>query len=265
MRQRKRAGAPVVPGLVGFLQDFSDAWGPQSLEGAILLLRLKRPIDDLISLVLGLGPYHFGTPSPWSHNVLLAGPFDGNQTRDIPILDCTIRDKDGNVDWDTPISEILKGDLTKQGGIYSGTIGDYDDPRVFRYGVKFIPGLSPKDRAKLVARGKVLQSRPYYYDIPGLLRELSRLLFGIPIPPSKDLLFCSAFCQKVYKDVLGRRGWFSRPVKPEDTSDDEIWYPPLGARYPKHVPIASGRRRIVFVSRVTSPRASRETARRSRR
>ncbi len=234
-------------GLLEFLAAFAAKFGADALPGSILLLRLEREVDDLISFALGLSKkYHPGRPSPWSHNVLITAPYQVGQP--IPILDCTIRDANGDVDWNMSLREFLSKPLTKQGGIYAGHVSDYVDVRVTRFGIKFMPALSMGQRDNIVSAAWALQKKGYYYDIPGLFRELSRFLFGIAIPPSKKLLFCSSFCQKAYFDALGPKGLFAPPVIPEDTSDDEIWYPNRGTRYPETVPLPAAVRQLALAS-----------------
>ncbi|KAA0250601.1 MAG: hypothetical protein EDX89_22635 [Acidobacteria bacterium] len=208
-----------------FLQQIATESGPERLKGAVVLAALDRPIDDLIRQAQGLGPYHRGKPSPWSHTFLIADVYSGPAT---PILDCTIRDSQGRVAWDEKLDEVLKTGIARSGGIYTGRIDDYDDPRVTAVGVKCIFDLSAEDRDAIVAAGRALQAEGYHYDIPGLLRELVRLLMGIEIPPGEKLLFCSGFCQAAYRNALGARGDFAPEIATADTTPDDIWFSPLG-------------------------------------
>src|SRR6266567_6515731 len=122
-----RKSAADIPAL---LRDFNAKYPGNALKGAILLLRLKRQTDDWISPAMGLCQrYHFGRPSPWSHNVLITGPYDKDMSR-IPILDCTIRTKDGKVDWNQKLTDSFGEPLDEQGGIYQGWVAEYCDPRV---------------------------------------------------------------------------------------------------------------------------------------
>ncbi len=236
-------------GLPEFLAKFASDFTPDHLIGSILLLRLQREIDDLMSFALGLSKkYHHGHPSPWSHCVLITGPYQKDTP--IPILDCTIRDKNDKVDWTMPIEDFLSEPLNKQGRIYEGCVDDYVDKRVTLFGIKFMPDLTNNDRTDIVAEAGVLKNKGYHYDIPGLFRELARFLFDIEMPPPGDLLHCSGFCQKAYVEALGRkRGMFDLSVVyPEDATDDEIWYPDPGQRYPKNVPLPATGRRIALAS-----------------
>jgi hypothetical protein len=185
---------------------------------------------------MGLGDYHKGTPSRWSHNVLVTDPFGTKDTKKIRILDCTIRDKNGKVAWKTDFWEVLTKPLDKQGGIYKGRIGEYADRRVYDYGIKYIPGLSAGDRKNIVARGKALRAEHYYYDIPGLFRKLIYFLSGIQLPPRRGLLYCSAFCQKAYVKALGPNAQFQKKIRTEDTTDDDIWYSTVGDCYSQSPP-----------------------------
>jgi hypothetical protein len=213
--------------LSALLDKLSVDVGAGSLCGAAVLLRLNRPIDDLISKSMALGPYHPGKPSPWSHTVILAEPYAGPKTK---ILDCTIRDAKGNVDWTSDLLPILRKGLDKNGGIYDGTVDDYDDRRVTATGVKHIPSLSAETRQAIVKAGKSLQSQGYKYDIPGLVRELIRLVIHIPAPAGRKLLFCSAFVQKCYRRA--KAGNFNPALSPKDVTPDDIWYSSLGIRLP---------------------------------
>ena len=61
----------------GFLQSLADESGPEKSMGAIVLVALDRPIDPLTQQPLGLGPYHRGEKSQWSHTLLVADTFSG--------------------------------------------------------------------------------------------------------------------------------------------------------------------------------------------
>ena len=216
-----------------FVQTVATTVGNDALEGAIVLVALDRPVDRLIQLAQALDGYHPGRPSPWSHSFLIARTFSGAAT---PILDCTIRDKNNHIIWKEKLLDVLKTILLKSGGIYSGQLGDYDDPRVHPVGVKLLTTISASGRAKIVAAGRSLQAQGYRYDLPGLFRELFRLITTIPIPPGDKLLFCSAFCQQAYRDALGDDGDFKRGTKSQDILPDDLWYSALGRPFPPDVP-----------------------------
>lgn len=211
--------------LSAFLGQVASQSGADRLKGAIVLAALDRPIDHLIRQAQGLGPYHRGRPSAWSHTFLISDVFSGPAT---PILDCTIRDPEGRIAWDEKLEDVLKTGIAKSGGIYTGRVDDYDDPRVTAFGVKCIFDLAPDDRDAVVTEARRLQADGYHYDIPGLMRELVRLLTGIEIPPGKKLLFCSGFCQAAYREALGDRGDFAPKIATADTTPDDIWFSPLG-------------------------------------
>jgi hypothetical protein len=212
-----------------FLSTVAAMEGPAALRGAVVFAALDRPVDRLIQLALGLGPYHPGKESPWSHCFLIAEDFS---EADTAILDCTIRDPEtGGLLWNAPLEDLLRQGLSSCGGIYSGKVADYDDPRVTAHGLKLIRSLSADDRAAIVGEGMKLQAEGYHYDIPGLVRELVRLLTGIKIAPGRDLLFCSAFCQAAYRAALGARGDFAADIGTGDVTPDDIWYSALGARF----------------------------------
>ena len=94
--------------------------------------------------------------------------------------------------------------------------------------MKYVLGLEPAERDAIVAEALKLQAAEYQYDIPGLLRELARLLIGAEIPPGDKLLFCSGFCQAAYRNALGPKGDFAPGVLTLDTTPDTIWYSDLG-------------------------------------
>ena len=208
-----------------FLQILATQSGADTLKGAVVLVALDRPIDQFIQHAHGLGPYHRGVKSPWSHTFLVADIFTGPAT---PILDCTIRDAQGKVAWNESLEEVLKTGIVTSGGIYKGRVDDYDDPRTTALGVKFLFDLTPAERGAVVTEAERLQADGYHYDIPGLVRELVRLLLGIDVPPGPKLLFCSGFCQAAYRNALGDKGDFTPEVATADTTPDDIWYSPLG-------------------------------------
>jgi hypothetical protein len=216
--------------LTRFLDEVAQTEGSAALHGAIVFVMLERPLDEMIAKGLSRGPHHPGKPSPWSHVVLLAEPYRGSATR---ILDCCIRDAQGRVVWDTDLKEatqILVASTVGKGAgaIYDGSVAEYDHPRVTARGLKWLPSLAAEQAASLVAAGQRLQASGVRYDLPGLLREMSRLFVGVPIPPQEGRLFCSAFVQKVYSDVLGPAGDFAEDVRDEDTTPDDIWYSAKG-------------------------------------
>ena len=221
--------------------------GKDALCGAIVLVQLDRTIDRLIQVGLGLGPYHRGSPSPWSHCFMVAESFKGAETR---ILDCTIRGRKNEIVWDNTsasvleLFELIHQGIKRMGGIYSATLGDYDDRRVELAGVIFLKGLSLEQRQSIVDAGARLSAStpPYRYDIPGLLRELFRLAAKVPVRADRRLLFCSSFCQKAYR-MSGVPGGDLAPeiAAVEDVTPDDLWYSSSTAiaRYPRNVPVPS--------------------------
>lgn len=238
--------------VTAFLNSVAEDVGEERLEGAIVLLALARPIDDLIRLALATGPYHPGHRSPWSHSILLAEKFRGAETR---ILDCTVRADDGTILWEEPLLDFIQRDPTEQGGIYDGRIGDYDDPRVTNAGVKLLDELTPDERTLILEKGRELQNAGYHYDLPGLVRELVRLLTGIAIPAGEKLLFCSAFCQASYA-ALGQKGDFAPQIATVDTTPDDIWYSArgTGVRAPKKAKVVT--RSLARIGGETQPEAA---------
>jgi hypothetical protein len=216
-----------------FLSSVAQAQGADTLRGAIVFVRLQRAIDDVIAAALALGPYHRGSPGPYSHCFLVGADFSGAAT---PILDCTIRGSRGEVVWDLSLPETL--DILARGmgprgagGVYAARLGDYDDARVTACGVKWIPNLSvTKRQGVLDAATGLNKNQPVRYDLPGLVRELVRLLTGATLPPTPDRLFCSAFAQASYRTGLGPAGDFASSLAPADVTPDDIWYSTLGAR-----------------------------------
>jgi hypothetical protein len=209
------------------VESISHRTGRDALLGANILLAIDRPVDNMIRHAMALGHYHFGRSSPWSHCVILAGAFNGPDT---PILDCTIRDpKDPSKLMFTETAAELLAMLVKPAGqIYVGRLGDYNDSRVHPVGVKYIPSLTAEQRQAIVDTGYQLSKAGYSYDIPGLIRELVRLLTGIAIAPGEKKMFCSAFNQACYRKALGAAGDFNAKVSDGDTTPDDIWYSQLG-------------------------------------
>jgi len=218
---RPGRGASVT--LSAFLGGLAQGQGGDALNAGIVLVRMQRPVDNLIANAMGLGPYHFGRPSPWSHTFLIAEPFQGPGTK---ILDCTIRTSDGELDWNDDLLQILETGIDENGGIYDGTVADYDDPRVTAIGLKHLPALTSSQRTAIVDAGRTLQAGGYHYDIPGLVRELVRLLTGIPVPAGDKLLFCSAFVQTAYRAAAA--GDFATGTASVDVTPDDLWYSTLG-------------------------------------
>jgi hypothetical protein len=213
-----------------FLSQIADDTGkPEAFKGAVVLVSLDRELDRLIQHALGMGPYHRGKPSWWSHTFLLGGPWIGAQT---PVIEASVRSKDGDIIWDQdhadPIKILWHKDV--ESGICTGQVGDYDDQRVGNWGIKWLPHLASAELDAIVAAARDPKWNPYHYDFPGLLRELLRLASGglIDPPPGKDLIFCSAFVQAVYVDALGPSGDFAPGIATADSTPDDLWYSPLG-------------------------------------
>jgi hypothetical protein len=203
--------------------------GAANLKGAIAFVSLNRTLDRLIQHALGLGPYHRGKPSWWSHTFLLADAWNGPGTK---IIECSVRSQDNKIIWDQdhvdPIKVLSDKDVIS--GVCTGTVADYDDSRVINWGVKWLPQLSSAQRDSLATDAADPKWKPYRYDFPGLLRELLRIATGglVDPPPGPDLLFCSGFVQAVYVDVLGLPGDFAPSINTYDTTPDDLWYSPLG-------------------------------------
>jgi len=213
-----------------FLASAASTHGSDTLLGAMVFVSLDRPLDQAIRYALALGPYHPGQPSPWSHCFLLAAPYTDATT---PILDCTIRDSNNAIIWNSTLQEDIQvlstGFAGRAGGIYSGRVSDYDNPKVLTCGVKWLPTITADQRRQLVTGGQSLQQQGYHYDLPGLVWELIRLLTGAVVrPPNQKLLFCSAFLATVYRNTLGPDGDFAPKTASADTTPDEIWYSTLG-------------------------------------
>jgi len=215
-----------------FLQTQSVKHSPQAMTGGMVFVNLDRPLDQAIRHALGLSTYHPGQPSPWSHCFLLAQPYAGGSTQ---ILDCTIRDSNNGIIWNSSLQDDIKvltlGMEGREGGIYTGRVDDYDNAKVLNCGFYYLPSISLTQRNQIVNAALELQSAGYKYDLPGLLRELFRLLFGIAMKPSSHmLLFCSAFLATTYRNSLGT-AWNVVPnVASVDVSPDEIWFSPPGSK-----------------------------------
>ncbi len=212
-------------------QSVAQAGDASLFQGAIVFVALNRMLDRVIQQALALDDYHRGSPSPWSHCFLLAEPYHGPATA---LIECSVRTKDNRVIWDEdhvdPI-KVLSGEDVKSGRC-QGQIADYDDPRVTRWGVKWLDNLLPSQRQEIAVDALDPKWAPYRYDFPGLLRDLIRLISGgaIDLPAGKNLLFCSAFGQSVYTDVLADHGHFAPGITDAGTSPDDLWYSDLGSR-----------------------------------
>jgi hypothetical protein len=218
--------------LSDFLALQAQKHGSDVLLGSMVFVNLDRPLDQLIRHALALGQSHPGQPSPWSHCFLLAEPYGDKST---PILDCTIRDGANAIIWNSTLKEdievLTRGMEGREGKIYSGRVSDYDDPHVLDGGLYFLPGIVQAQRQQIVQTAKQLQSDGYRYDLPGLLRELCRLLFGVTLKPiSHKLLFCSAFLAKTYRDAVGMAWDVVPQVASVDVTPDEIWFSPTGSK-----------------------------------
>jgi hypothetical protein len=214
-----------------FLDSIAHQHGARALQGAIVFVMMQRPLDVLISKCLRLGPYHRGKPSPWSHCFLLAEPYHGPSTR---ILESTVRDEEGRILWETSLAKtlevVVKGTIGRGvGGIYEGTIGDYDDARVTACGIKWLPAAAHRDRARIVEQARELQREAPRYDLVGLLRSLVRLLTGVLLRPAAKRLFCSAFAQAAYSAAFSDNGAFQPGIPDHHTTPDDIWYSPKGS------------------------------------
>jgi hypothetical protein len=213
------------------LQKLTDRYSADALRGAIIFVRLDRPVDDLISESLALGPYHRGKPSPWSHCFLLAEPYRGPETA---ILDCAVRDGKGRLIWNWSLQDTLTAIYNSSagqagaGGIYAGTVEDYASPGVTACGARWIPGLSTDERSAVVAAARKLKEEGYRYDVPGLGRELARLIFGLSVSPEAKHTFCSSFVQMAYRGALKQAGDFALDVRDADTTPDDLWYSQRG-------------------------------------
>ena len=213
-----------------FVKNVSNKYGPDKLEGAMLMLNIDRLLDNIIRWAFSLDGFHRGQPGLWSHCVLIAAPFNGDST---PILDCTIRDSKNRVIWNPTllddIDSIFGGNA---GGIYSGKISDYDSENVKDCGVYFLPHISKDKRHQIVLEGQRLQGQGYHYDLPGLVRELIRLLLGKTYSGNNKLLFCSAFLAMAYREALGLAWTVAPSVPTDDITEDDIWYSKTGITVP---------------------------------
>ena len=215
-----------------FLNEYSVKHGRAFTEGAMAFVALDRPLDQVIRHVLALGPHHPGEASPWSHCFLIAEQYHGRKTK---ILDCSIRDRRNRMLWgstlEVDIEVLAKGVQGCQGKIYSGYVSDYDNERVQACGLYFLPELTAKERHKIVRVAAAMQKRGYRYDLPGLVRELVRLLIGVTWKQGKRrLLFCSAFLATVYRTSLGKKWKIAPGIASVDITPDEIWYSGTGER-----------------------------------
>jgi hypothetical protein len=203
-------------------------------KAAIIFVSLDRALDRLIQIGQGMGDYHRGIPSPWSHVFLLADDFVDEST---PIIECSVRTKENKIIWDDgnpPLNllEVIKDLITENvnSGICKGAVGDYNDPHIINVGIKWLPILNESERQAIVDYAGSESWKGTKYDFPGLFRELVRLSSGAAIPGNGDLLFCSAFVQKVYQDVLHNSGTFNRVIVAEDCTPDDIWYSAVGVQ-----------------------------------
>src|SRR6267143_747037 len=218
--------------LSDFLNLQAQKHGPEMLLGSMIFVNLDRPLDQLIRNAMALGQFHPGQPSPWSHCFLLAEPYTDAST---PILDCTIRDQNDAIIWNSTLKEdievLARGMEGREGKIYNGRASDYNNPHVLNCGLYYLPNIAQAQRQQVVTTSRKLQSQGYKYDLPGLLRELVRLMIGIAVkPPSHKLLFCSAFLTKTYRDALGTIWDVVPQVASIDVTPDEIWFSPPGSK-----------------------------------
>jgi hypothetical protein len=137
--------------------------------------------------------------------------------------------------WNSTLKEsievITAGLAGKEGGIYSGHISDYDNDKILNCGICFLPDILQNQRQNLVSAGYQLQGEGYKYDLPGLVRQLVRLLTGIVIPQGEQkLLFCSAFLAMVYINVLGNQWNIVPNISPVNITPDDIWYTSPGQK-----------------------------------
>lgn len=227
------------------LSQFAKIYPPSALKGAILLLRINRQIDNMMSPAMGLcWRWHFLLPSPWSHTLIITDAYDSDMSK-IRMLECTIRtdDQPPQVDWNANIFDSLAKPLDKQGGIYAGRVSDYcNNKKVIRAGIKLLPHISDKRRDDIVAAGMSLYNTGIHYDIPGLWRCLARFASrDTEMPKGRpDLLICSAFCQAAYMNAYTsfqfapKQGPF-HAVPPDLAIDDDLWFSSLGERVPRQV------------------------------
>jgi|GEM_PF-4314082 len=204
-----------------FLADVARGYRAETMVGAMVFLRLERPLDQLVRLALANQAPHRGRASPWSHCFLLAEAYHGPDTK---IFDCTLRNAQGQVEFAQPLNAALQRLLEAPGGIYEGVVGDYDDPCVTARGVKWLPGLDIGEQKALVDQALALKARGVGYDLPRFTRELVALILGSGGRANASSLFASAFAQKVYREALGALGDFASGVHDTDTTFADIWY-----------------------------------------
>ena len=218
-----------MPTLTEFLNAAAAKYGANMLPGAVVEISLEREMDELIQQFEALGPYHRGTPGKWAHCFIVANYAAVGST----VLEATIRDETTDaIIWNATVPEMIEilTQPTGSGGIYESALTDYDDPRVHPLGLKIVQGLSDAQRAGIVTAGRGFLGQGYHYDIPGLFRELIRLMTGVTIPAGPKLLFCSAYIQAVYRAALGEPAGDFMPstVHSTDVTPDDLWYSALG-------------------------------------
>jgi hypothetical protein len=217
-------------GIANFLDQVAHKHGSRALHGAIVFVMTDRPLSRWMSRMLARRRVDKSAPSPWSHCFLLAEPYRGASTR---ILDCSVRDAMGRIEWEISAGRALKMLLAGSigsgiGGVYDAELGDYDNPRIMSYGIRWLPQATAFDRVQIVERALALQRDAIRFDLLGLFRTLFWLLTGIRLKPSPKRLFCSAFAQHAYRAALGNAGAFQPTVRDEDTTPDDIWFSPKG-------------------------------------
>jgi hypothetical protein len=217
--------------LTEFLNAAAVQYGANHLIGAVVEMSLERPMDELIQQFEALGPYHRGTPGEWAHCFIIDQYTPAGST----VLEATIRDDEtGAIIWNATLEEMI--DFISQpggsGGIYKSAATDYDDPRVHPLGLKIVQGLSDAQRSSIVTAGEGFLNDGYHYDVPGLFRELIRLLTGITLPAGDKLLFCSSYVQAIYRAALGEPAGNFVPstVRSVDVTPDDLWYSELGTQ-----------------------------------
>jgi hypothetical protein len=211
--------------IASFLDQVASNHDCRALHGAIVFVMTERPLSRLICKALASGPHPRREPSPWSHCFLLAEPYHGASTR---ILDCSIRDVEGCIEWDVSLGRafrmLLAGLLgSGVGGVYDAHLGDYDHHRIVGYGVRWLPDATAVDRRGIIEHARALQRESIRFDLLGFFRILLWLLTGIRLKPSANRLFCSAFVQNAYRAALGNAGVFQPKVRDEDTTPADIW------------------------------------------
>ena len=222
--------------LSDFLATQAQTLGSDKLTGSMIFVNLDRPLDQVIRHALALGQFHPGQPSPWSHCFLIAEPYKDGSTQ---ILDCTIRDSNNKILWDSNLAQdievLTQGLAGKEGKIYTGRVDDYDHPKVLESGIYYLPNITLGQRNQIVTAARQLQSDGYRYDLPGLVRELIRLLIGASIKQTgPKLLFCSAFLATSYRIALGNAWNVVPQVAAVDVTPDEIWFSPPGSKFRSH-------------------------------